>query len=814
MSLGYFCSRLLGVCLFLSIFVVQVLLAQGSGTIKGQVLDQATGESLVGANIVVVNTSIGIAADLDGNFTLHLVPIGTWTLKVSYVGYKPITLEVTVTNNATIQQNFRLMPQTIAGEEVIVTAQARGQQSAINQQLASNRISNIVSEAKIQELPDFNAAQAISRLPGVSATYSSGEANKIVIRGLDPKYNQVTVDGIGLASTGSSRIGFSSQGGTDLAPTNDRSVDIANISPYMIKNITVYKALTPDLNANAIGGIVNMELREAPSEFHSDVLWQSGYTDKTKKYGNYRAVASASGRIFDDKFGIYVLGNIESYDRNADNMDGSYDIMDSRKVGANGYLPVKVSRIELNKHVETRKRYGGNLILDYQLPSGSIKLVNMVSRLRSDYQDYRTIFDFISQDLTFRYRGGVNDVDLAVNTLNFNNDFGFFSLDITAANTYSRNNLPYAPDFQFTQTRGVGTSTENTRPEDLLYLIGYGGTSSTFLSNLGLYSSDYKENNQAYKSNFKIPFNVRNDFLGYFKFGGEYQYRLHNNAQNTPYASIGGTSTVQTRMNDYIRTQYGVDFNAGLNRFPSNSFGSLDNSSFLDNRFGQMLWLPDVSLLEKITNDLATMPQFSGDSATAVQPGGWFNGYFQKLPNTYKYIEKYYAGYVMTELNYGGLMITGGVRYEKLKSLYDAYNLKDGRDTKSQTYYPVFAYPENEFWLPMVQTKFNLTDWFDIRYAYTQTLARPDYHQLSPHFTISYLRNTVWAGNPKLRPAHSYNHDLIFTFHGNKLGLLSIGGFYKTIKDFSYSTQYNLYPSALPGLDSIASFDIGGTQPV
>jgi len=67
---------------------------------------------------------------------------------------------------------------------------------AINEQLSSNSIVNVVSEAKIQELPDFNAAEAIGRLPGVSTLRSSGEANKIVIRGLAPEFNLVSIDGI------------------------------------------------------------------------------------------------------------------------------------------------------------------------------------------------------------------------------------------------------------------------------------------------------------------------------------------------------------------------------------------------------------------------------------------------------------------------------------------------------------------------------------------------------------------------------------------------------------------------------------------
>jgi len=822
MSLGFYSKKTTIVFLFLSAFIVQASLAQGYGTIKGTVYDKTSREELPAANILVRGTSLGTTTDLDGTFTLRYVPSGTQAFVVSYIGYVSSTVTVEIPDGGEVKQDFFLTVTTLEGQEVIVTAQAQGQMQAINQQLTSNKISNIVSEARIQELPDFNAAAAISRLPGVSALYSSGEANKIVIRGLDPKFNQVTIGGVRLASTGSAQIGVSSQGGTALTPNNDRSVDIASISPYMMKSISVYKSLTPDLYANAIGGVVNMELREAPSEFHSDLLWQSGYTAKSQNYGNYRGVGSMSARFFDDQLGVYVLGNLESYDRNADNMGAGYQIAEN-VVGANGYYPVQVTNITLNRRLETRKRYGGNAIFDYRLPSGSIKFTNMYTRLNSNFQEYRTIYNYTTGDLGFRFNGGSNSVDLATNSLGLTNDFGFLSIDLKVVNRYSRNYLPEAPQFQFTQTSGVGKSTKNTRPEDLAYLLQYGGDSAFYLYDVSLLSSDYKENGQVYKSDFKMPFNVGLDFTGYFKFGGEFQYSQNKNAQNTPYVDLRGGLTgtgVQANIMRGLQEQYPQlqdGYSSSQQRFYAYNFRSSNSkilNPFLDNRFGSILWSPNSDLLLDLTRFIASTPQYSGDSSTAVNPGGWFSGYFQKLPNNYKYIERYYASYTMAELNYGDLMVVGGVRYEMQKTLYEAYNLADGRDQKSQRYFPITSYKGNEFWLPMVQTKYNAADWFDVRYAYTQTLARPDYSQLSPHYVITYSKNRVIAGNPDLSPAHAYNHDLIFTFHGSELGLFSVGGFYKEIKDFTYATEYALFSSPPAGFYSDTSFNIGGVVPL
>ena len=825
MVLSYYFRKSLKVYFFLSFFIVQAAFAQGTGTIKGIIFDETTKEALIGANVLVEGTSIGAATDLDGKFILRFVPPGSQKLTASYIGYTSQTVTLEVFDNRTVEQNFTLQITTVVGEEVVVTAQAQGQLEAINQQLASDKIVNIVSEARLQELPDFNVAQSLSRLPGVSTLQSSGEANKVVIRGLAPKYNQVTIGGIQVSSTGSSQIGVTSQDlpGTPQTISNDRSVDLSSISPYMIKTISLYKALTPNLKADAIGGVVNMELREAPSEFHADVLFQGGYTDLSNTYTNYRFVGSTSTRFLDDKFGVYFLGNIESYDRNADNMDAGYNIASNVIDPTTGYRPVRARDVQLNRHIETRKRYGLNLILDYRLPSGSIKFVNMLSRLDSDYEEFRTVHNYASQtnDLIFRYRAGQNDVDLMLNSLDFGYDLGFMSVDLRIANNYARNNLPEAPQSEFVQTRGVGNAPPNTIPENLVPLINYGGTDAVYLNTLTLFSSDYKENGQSYLADFTLPFDVGSNINGYFKFGGQYNYTTHQNVQNTPYVTVGGTNTIQTLITDGLLARHPElmqTYDAGLNRFFSTGFTNPNTSiytdSFLDNRFGSMLWANNPALLSDMIYYVASTPEFSSIYSSAAEPGGWFDGLFQTLPNKYKYSERYYAGYMMAELNYSKLMLVGGVRYEKVKGFYEAYNLKDGRDVASQQADTVNAYPESEFWLPMVQARYNATDWFDVRAAYTQTLARPDYHQLSPHFTISYASNSVRGGNPDLRPAQAFNFDLIFTFHTNELGLFSIAGFYKEIEDFTYSTNYALYDTATAaGIATLDDFDILGSGP-
>jgi len=166
----------------------------GSGSITGTITDAGSGETLPGANIMIQGTSMGAASDMKGHFVISKVPPGRYTLVVTYIGFKEKEAAVQVTPGAKIVQNFELEYVGITGETIVVTAQAEGQMQAINTQLSSRTIKNVVSAARIQELPDESAAAALSRLPGLSLQ----EGDKVVIRGLQAKMNTVLINQVKL----------------------------------------------------------------------------------------------------------------------------------------------------------------------------------------------------------------------------------------------------------------------------------------------------------------------------------------------------------------------------------------------------------------------------------------------------------------------------------------------------------------------------------------------------------------------------------------------------------------------------------------
>ncbi len=803
---------------FLLLLGINTAHAQGVGQVEGVVSDSETGETLIGVNVRISGTSIGAASDIDGRFVLRRVPAGTHVLIFSYVGYESIEQTVDVPAGFRQVVDMEMTQETIEGYEIIVSAQRSDQQQAINQQITADNIVNVVSETRIQELPDFNAAAAISRLPGISTQKSSGEDSKVVIRGLSPKYNSIEVEGVKLSATGSSQIGLSSNPGAGSGGVNnDRSVDLTTVSPYMIRVIAVHKSLTPDMNANAIGGTVQMELREAPAEPHVDVLWQQGYTAKSNTFGNYRAVLSGSNRFFNDKLGAYVLFNAESYDRDADNLSANYGIRADavEQDSVSGFRPVQVNSVTFNRHIETRKRYGGNLILDYQIPNGSLKFVNVYTQLNSDFIDHRQSIEYNTGRMNWNLRVGDNAIEQRLHTLKLDYDLGFLTADVSASYTSSSNLLEDSPSISLNQTDALqgGVPRDDEIPEDLTYLIDYRGDDQVVLRSANLFSNDYKEEKFSYKADFEVPFTIGTSVAGFLKFGGLIENQTNTTDQETPYLGFGagGGDGIQGQMMQAIEDEFGLVINP-QGDLPGTFFINSDPGlfdPFLDDRFGDVYYASNPDLLTNILDYIIGNPAFdaSNSQVTTGSEGGWYDGPYQQLTNDYEYKEDYLATYAMTRLNMGRLMVLGGARFERVESDYFAYNARDQRNAQGQIMYDTTSVTSNEYLLPMGQMRLSVFDWMDLRYAYTQTLARPDYSQISPKFTIT-QGNSVYTGNPDLKPARAYNHDVNVTFHGNRLGLLSAGYFHKKIDGFVYTAVYQLDAAERAGIDSLARYTI------
>jgi TonB-dependent receptor len=782
-------------CAFIAMMLImpQSLFAADSGSIKGHVLDKATSEPLIGANIVILNTSLGVATDVNGSFYLRFVPEGKWTLKISYLGYKPVTLQVTITENGTIDKEIRMEPQSLQGEEVLVTAQAKGQQEAINQQLSSNKIVNVVSSEKMKELPDANIAESIGRLSGVSLGRTAGEADKVVVRGLSAQFNKVTIEGVPMVSMSGALVNSS---------YSDRSIDLSMISDDLVKGVELSKSLRADMDADAIGGTINLTLREAPTELRYDVQVNGGYNDLTKYWKNYKVSGSVSDRFFDDAIGVRLQLSAEDKALPSQQFNAGYDGVSpvsslDQTTGQVIYsLTRKTNSARLTVDNLDRKRYGGSIILDYKSDFVDIIFFNLYNQKKDHDEQYTKSINFqTTGDDLFTKDYSISDFKTEQRTHSLQAKFKFFNTELDASFSYTKGNYGNPVyDNGFYQKRTPPLPGANifvyADPSSLMDLAGADNPANFYLPSIRKINNFLNDNSYDTKIDYHIPFKLSDSFSGKISLGGKYhKFDRYNNGTNIYFnMSGGGSSMRQVAFMTWLQ-QY-VDPNA--NGIDNN--GGISGMNFIDARYTPPLFLNGRFKLDNWSYNLGLLRSIGESYYEYNGPRYWVDGP-QSYNNTYEETEKLAASYLMTELNIGsGLMIVPGVRFEELEGEYSAYivytnnSMQNGLQGKAPIWRSISQTHIN--YVPSVNLKYKTTENIQLMGAYYSSVARPNYSDLSPLVDYPTTGNVNASGNPYLKPAVAQNFDLGVSLSSNTLGLFTVNGFYKEISDLVYTMPF------------------------
>ncbi len=731
--------------------------AGASGKIEGFVKDAVTGQPLPGANIMIKGTSMGAATDLKGHYVILNVPPGEYTLVVRYIGYRQKTATVKVRPHQTVVQNFALEFVVIKGKEVVVTAQAEGQMEAINRQLSAATIKNVVSSARIQEIPDANAAESVARLPGVSVLRSGGEGSKVVIRGLAPKYNKVTIDGVTLAATSS----------------GDRSDDLSMISPYMLAGIELTKAVLPDQEADVLGGTVNFTIKEAPNKPRLDVLAQRGYNSQRRTLDNFKYVLGGSRRFWGKRLGVFAQADVEQRNNSSYEMNASYTINNPSLEEPN---IVQITNLKLKDIVRIVRRYGGVLVTDYRYSSGRVKLSSFgswISRETTNRVETYNV-DGVSHDYD------LNDADsqmgIFTSSLKWEHTLGALRLDAGVANTAARNEVPDRLVFSASETGAFEMNLDPTVPPTEIPSFAKNDLQSAFLNDVSRYHSLTQESEASAYLNLKYALRITEGIGGYLKVGGKIKHKereYDTERRRVPVDWGGRQNERDAILKAFPWMQEVVPL--GSKRLPYSLFRDKDYhpNDFLGGNY-IIHSMPDLDLAWKVAH---------------VLDGMYFYDYQSSIRDDYSGQEDYRAAYAMLKLDFGQkFMFLPGFRYEYNRTEYtgvrgssEAMKWNEGYVHKDTT-----TVRTNDFVLPMIHFRFKPTNWFDVRLAYTKTLSRPDYNRIRPSWDIGL--NVVSWNNPYLKPAVSKNYDLYLSFYGNTVGLFTAGAFSKRIKDLIFYT--------------------------
>ena len=768
------------------IFLPAFLLA--SSKITGKVVDKSNGDPLPGASVYLVNTSIGVASDLKGNYTINNVPPGSYTLRASYLGYTPKNIVIKISSgDITLQQNFELEPLAIEGKEVVVTAQAVGQMQAINQQISSNTIVNVVSSAKIKELPESNAAEAVGRLPGISLLRSGGEGNEVVIRGLAPQYNKIEINGVSLAATGQV----------------DRSVDLSMISPYTLDGIEVSKTAMADQEANQLGGTVNFLLRDAPAKPFVSLTAQGGYNGLHNNYNNYYYVASGGIRFFNNKLGVFAQANLENTDRSSNSASAGYAMQFDTLTLANSLNVQDISR--------TNKRSGGVLVLDYELPSTKFKLSNTINNIDVNTFTRQENFDPVGRNHNYQADYQERSLLTLLNTLRIEHTLGSIKIIGDFGFSESKTNVPNEIQMNAYENNAFVSSwswdSYQINPLDITTKAYNNITNSKVNQYYGMHSTTLEQQTSA---NLSLQSSFETSFADIdIKIGGEFKHKLKKYNFDQYEIPLGWQDLALARL--ALSKRYGVTgYDYSNDDFPYAPFidNNYDAGDFKAGANYTISRVPMQGMMMDSYNFIKNLKSFNGVPINKTL----YYDYTNSNLNDYSGYENYYAAYILPIINFNKKLVTfiPGVRFEHNSTNYTANRSNGpGKPTDPFIYFPYTSSRQNNYLLPMIHIKYQPFTWFDIRASYTETLARPDYDKLIP--TWSATGTSISWNNVNLKPAQSQNFDLYFSVYTQKIGLFSIGVFQKQIKDFTFATTTFIADSSQLNPEWPTTVAIGGT---
>lgn len=712
--------------------------ASGNGTVEGLVRDAESQERLPGANILLADGSGGTTTDMDGRFRLRNLEPGTQTLIISYIGYQTREVEVEIVSGQITETEVLLEDNFLELEGITIRGNRQGQARALNLQQNAPNIKNVVSADLIGRFPDPNVAEALQRIPGISIQRDQGEGRYVQIRGTDPNLSSVTINGAQVA-----------------APEgDDRTVALDMIPTDVLSSIEVTKAITPDMDGDAIGGSVNLNTLTAVSdEQRLNITLNTGYNNQVDDGSPLLGQGSISfGQRLgaNQEFGYLLAASYNRSNRASDNNEMEYD---------EGSL----DELQLRDYELTRERLGLVSSFDYRLSSASSFFLNANYNFFSD-QEYRRRFvlaadeaardykDRLEEQQIFSLSGG-GEHSLLRNTV----------IDYTLSYSYSDQNTPKDREISYVlEDDGNDFISFNTADPDYPQFISSGPD----VYDYPRYAFDALDDGEELTTDqhFTTRLNITTKYTLDQETYGELKY--------------GGLARFKSKDRNVTESTYDYNGPAGFEGI----LGGFEDDDFLFDEYpGGIGLFPDRDNVSRLFN--GNRGDFERDTEDSIVSSN---------EEDYEATEDTYAAFVMTELTRGRLSSLLGFRYEHTRMDYTA-NITEFDDNGDLITPIPSTSDENtfNFFLPMAHFTYNVADNTNLRLAWTNSFAKPKYFDLAPFRIIERQDQAIELGNPQLDPARSMNFDLMGEYYFANVGVLSAGAFYKQINDFIFISNFD-----------------------
>lgn len=721
------------VVLFLFSFLFSLNLVYPA-VIKGKINDSKTGEELIGATIYIKELKVGTISGLDGSYIIKNIPEGNYTLSAGFIGYQNLERKTNISNNDILGYDFKLVELSTELAQVTVLAQT-DKSSDISARISerqADQIINIVSAKTIELSPDLNVANALQRMSGVTLDKnSSGSGQYALIRGMDKRYNYTLVNGIKIPSTHNKHRYVS----LDLFPSD------------MVDRIEVTKTLTPNMEGDAVGGAVNLVMKNAPAKLLVQANASAGYSlffsendfltfnssvinpksPYERNENAYRAVPSdfpnqnlvinrlelpvnyygnltVGNRFFNEKLGWIVSG---SYQNTYSGENSLYFKDDLSRDGKN--LPVLTSMQE-RIYTDKKQNTGIHNKLDFQLNQNhSLKL-------------YSAFMDFANTQVR-----EVQKTDLAVS---YDPENGNVNRSHSTRFRYNKQNIlnvTLQGDHRISdklniQWSAVYSKAKSRTPDEAT--IDYGNGLEKFTPVRQYVNFD--GSSRIWRRN------TDEDLAGYLNF------------TYTP-AILGITTEIISggmyRQKD--RTSFYNKYTLKAITSAGNTISFYSEKGVDWNSYDEIKW--------QVYNPRGTVA----------------------VGENYDAFETVMAAYSMFRFELYQLQVTGGVRLENTEQGYSMqFPVGEPEPDGSQKYTDI---------LPSIHFKYSVFKNQNIRLSYYKATNKPGFQEIVPYVDSS--EEPVTAGNKNLKHAEANNIDLRWEFFPSPQDQIMVGAFYKNIKN-------------------------------
>ncbi|MBM96756.1 MAG: TonB-dependent receptor [Oceanospirillaceae bacterium] len=731
--------------LAICIALASASLAQADGTIEGRIIDASSNTVYSNAVIRLEEANREVLTNNTGRFRMPQVAAGEYTMTVTISGREVERRTVQVSEQQVVSANVLLNESEQEVEEVLVIGQAAQLQRALERQRYADGIISAVNSDAIGELPDANAAEALQRIPGLSIERDQGEGRFVRVRGLGSDYNAVSVDGTQIPAP---------EAGT-------RSVALDVIPSNLISSLVVTKSLTPDMDANSIGGAIAIESLSAldrEGTFYNADLEYS-YDELTENTNPKLALTGGTTLELDKdrRLGFAAAASYESRDFGSENTEtgGKWDDGD-------------LEEMEMRDYTINRERIGAALNVDYQHDVNNFfHLRTLFSEFTDDEQRQAMVAEFqelveedgeMERDSTARASGdtGLGEVARELKDRK----------ETQTIKAVTLGGEHYINDWTIEYDLGLSSAQEK-EPDSMdsavfkaeLDNIGFNGSRKPILFGSELYDTanfelDEIERVKSHTTDDLSVVNLDitrdlmvNDYPAMVKFGGKLKSRKkHMDVDVRKYEAD------DISMTDYVSGS--VDYSLG--------------------HYGPKL---NKGQLRSLMNSLAA----DADSEQDARNEGFVDSYVED----YTIDEDINAAYLMGKIEMDELQLIGGIRHEQTKQTSKGYEV-NGDDEEADVTRTHF---KNDYshTLPGLLAKYELAEDTQVRAAWTNSIVRPTFEMIRPNVAID--GNELEAGNPNLKALESNNLDLGIEYFTGNAGVISAFAFYKSIDNFAYEVE-------------------------